>query len=388
MAQKAFEFRAPPRILFGPGVSQRVGEVARDLGCRRALVVTGPVLAKTGYPGQVVDSLSSAGLTAAIFAEIDAEPTVRHVEQGLAALKENECDLVVALGGGSPMDAAKAIAVMAANPGSIADYAGTEKIKGGRLPLIAISTTAGTGSEVTRFAVITDEATNVKMLINSTVLIPDAAVDDPLLTVSMPPRVTASTGMDALTHAIESYISRHSQPLSDTLALSAIRRIAAHLRRAWAEPENLEARTEMMLGALEAGLSFGNSSVALVHGMARPLGAYFHIPHGLANAMLLPHVMAYSAAGAPERFRDIAAAMGERVEGLTPLQAAWRAVEAVRELCADLGVPTLSEAGVDEEELLRLAPTMAKDALASGSPANNPRLASEEDIVELYKRAL
>ncbi|MBI3968394.1 MAG: iron-containing alcohol dehydrogenase, partial [Chloroflexi bacterium] len=245
-----------------------------------------------------------------------------------------------------------------------------------------------TGSEVTRFTVITDRHTHVKMLITSDRLIPDVALVDPLLTVSCPKSVTAASGLDALTHAIEAFISRRANPISDGFAINAMGRIARFFRRAYERGDDLEAREQMLLGALEAGLAFSNASVALVHGMARPIGAYFGIAHGLSNAMLLPHVMEYTFDTATERFAEIARALGEPTDGLSVESAARRAVTAVQQLCRDLSVPTLVAAGVDGRRVSELAAQMAEDALASGSPGNNPRVPTTDEIVALYLRAL
>jgi alcohol dehydrogenase class IV len=268
------------------------------------------------------------------------------------------------------------------------DYKGPNKLQRPKLPLVAVNTTAGTGSEVTRFAIITDPVTSVKMLLADPRLIPDVAIDDPLLTVTCPPLITASTGLDALTHAIESYISLRATPLSDVLALSAIRRIGQSLRAAFRNGEDLRARTAMHIASLEAGMSFSNASVALVHGMARPIGAYFHKAHGISNAVLLPHVMAWSIPGAPARFAQIANALGVEAAGPSEIVASQRAVSEVRALCRDLEIPGLSGLGIEPDKLMALAPTMAQDALDSGSPGNNPRVPTVEEIVALYRQAL
>ncbi len=386
-ASVTWEFRVPAAILFGPETCKLAGEKVKELGGRKALVVTGPTTAR-GAGAKVSESLAAVGVEPVLFAEVDTEPTVAHVEAGLARLTEAGCDAVVAVGGGSPLDAAKAIALLATNGGDIREYQGANKVKRPILPLVAIPTTAGTGSEVTRNSIITDPGRNVKMPISSPYLVPAVAIDDPTLTYSMPPAVTASTGLDALTHAVEAYVSKKATPLTDTLALAAVRRISTWLRVAWADGGNAEARREMLLGQLEAGMAFGNSSVALVHGMSRPIGAYFHVPHGIANAMLLPVVMEFSLLGSPRRFAALAEAMGLPVGEHSTMEAGREAVRAVRDLCADLRVPSLTGYGLDPAKVMEVALQMAQDALASGSPANNPRQASAEEIVELYRRAL
>ncbi|MEM2178640.1 MAG: iron-containing alcohol dehydrogenase [Candidatus Methanomethylicaceae archaeon] len=322
-----------------------------------------------------------------IFNEIPKEPEMDFVYNGLKIYEEKNCELIIAIGGGSILDTAKGIALLATNGGSLRDYEGLEKIPKPQAPLIAVPTTAGTGSEVTKFTVITDTERKRKMLIGSVNIIPKIAIVDPLLTISMPQDITMSTGMDALTHAIEAYISIKAQPITDLLAIEAIKLISKYLRRAWANGEDIEAREKVMLGSLLAGLAFSNSSVALVHGMARPLGVYFNIPHGLSNAILLPHVMEFTYISNPEKFMNIALCMNEKIDGLSLIEAAKLSIEAVKKICKDIKVPSLKNIGIKEEELNKLAPKMAEEAIASGSPANNPRKASIEEIIEIYKKA-
>jgi len=386
--EKPFEFRVPATIHVGVGCHEKVAAEATRIGGGGVLVVTDANVRATPLAGKVIEQLSAAGILRGVFSDIPGEPTTTEVEKGLAALQAAKADTVVAIGGGSVIDTAKSVAVMATNDGSIVDYKGAGKIKKPKLPLVVVNTTAGTGSEVTRFAIITDPATSVKMLIADPHLIPDVAIDDPLLTVTCPRLVTASTGLDALTHAIESYISVRATALSDVLALSAIRKIGQSLRAAFTNGEDLAARTLMHLASLEAGMSFSNASVALVHGMARPIGAYFHKAHGISNAVLLPQVMEWSMPGAPGRFAEIARALGVDTTRLSEAQAAERGVAEVQALCRDLQIPGLAGLGIDPAKLMALAATMAKDALDSGSPANNPRVPSLEEIVDLYRMAL
>jgi len=386
--EKPFEFRVPATIHVGVGCYERVTVEAARVGGGAVLVVTDANVCATPLAGKLIEQLTSAGLLRGVFSDIPGEPTTTEVEKGLAALREAKANTVVAIGGGSVIDTGKAVATMATNDGSIVDYKGANKIKKPKLPLIVLNTTAGTGSEVTRFAIITDPVTSVKLLIADPRLIPEVAIDDPLLTVTCPPLVTASTGVDALTHAIESYISMRATALSDVLALSAIRKVGRSLRAAFRDGEDLAARTLMHVASLEAGMSFSNASVALVHGMARPIGAYFHKAHGISNAVLLPHVMEWSLPGAPGRFAEIARALGVDAAGLSESAAAEHAVAEVRALCRDLDIPGLTGLGIDPGKLMALAPTMAQDALDSGSPANNPRVPTAAEIVELYRRAL
>ncbi len=375
------EFRVPPLVLTGPGCALDVGAILRERGHRRAFVVTDPGVAGTAAAAGVLVALRAARLEVVVHAGITTEPTVRLVEAALMAFRESGAEVVVGLGGGSPMDAAKAVAVLANNPQPLADFEGADKIAGARAPLVCVTTTAGTGSEVTRYAAVTDEARERKMLITSWQLLPDVAVADPALTLALPPMVTVATGLDALTHAVEAYVSRLAQPLSDVFALSAIQRIGTSLRQAYRDPDDHAARAAMSLAALEAGIAFCNASVALVHGLARPLGAHFGVPHGLANAVLLAPVCRFTAPAAPQRYRDVATALG-----VAPHEGAAEA--AITRLCADLDVPSLRDLGVAPAHFEAVVSQMAADALASGSPANNPRPATADEIVALYREVL
>lgn len=380
-------FSVPPLLIFGSGASAQVGEECRRLGVNTGLIITDEVLLKLGVVDTIKQALKQAKIQFAIYAGVFTEPTVEFVKEGLKSYRDNGCDFLLAVGGGSAIDTAKAISVMVTNTGAIEDYQGANKIKETGAPLIAIPTTAGTGSEVTQFTIITDTKRDVKMLIASPFLIPQQAIVDPLLALSVPRGLTAATGVDALTHAIEAYVSVKAQPMSDIFALSAIELISGNLRQAWSNGNNREAREKTMLGALQAGIAFSNSSVALVHGMSRPIGAYFHVAHGVSNAALLSVVTEFSLIGNPGRYARIAQAMGENIEGLSVLEAADLAAEAIARLIEDIEIPSLAELGVEEEKLAKLAPQMAEDAVASGSPANNPRQATKEEIVELYKLA-
>jgi alcohol dehydrogenase class IV len=379
------EFRVPPLVLSGPGSATAVGPALRDRGLRHAFVISDPgVLAAPATPG-VLEALRAAGLRVTTHDGITAEPTVRMMERALQEYRASGADVVVGLGGGSPMDAAKAVAILADSEDPLPTYEGADKVPPRQTPLVCIATSAGTGSEVTRFLVVTDEARDRKMLVSSWQVLPDVAVADPDMTLSLPQRYTVSTGIDALTHAVEAYVSKRVQPLSESLALSAIGRIGRSLCVAFAEPDNRQARHEMSLAALEAGIAFCNASVALVHGMARPLGAHFGVPHGIANAVLLAKVSAFSAPSAPERYRAIAQALGEPVTGSSPEEGAAAAVQAISRLCADLRVPPLRELDVPTDRFEAVVAQMSEDALASGSPANNPRPATAAEIEALYR---
>lgn len=379
-------FSIPSTILTGAGSSETVGEQAKRLSASKALIVTDPGILKIGYADQISKNLHNAGLTSTVFSDVTPDPTLQNVTDGLNQYRTENCDIIVSIGGGSAIDCGKGISIKLTNEGEFADYMGVDKIPNQGVPLIAIPTTAGTGSEVSKVTVITDTEHNVKMMLSSSCLLASVAIIDPLLSLTTPPHLTAAVGVDALTHAIEAYISKRAQPITDALALKAIRLISGSLRQAWADGENISARTDMMIGASIAGMAFSNSSVALVHGMSRPIGAYFHIHHGLSNSVLLLDVMEFSVVGAPQRFADIAEAMGEEIDGVSLMKQADAAIKAVERLINDIEMPRLGEIGIDTEKFEQVIEQMAADAIASGSPANNPRQASQEEIITLYRK--
>jgi len=380
-------FLSPSAIYYGMGALDASCDKLASLG-RKPLIVTDQIMTDIGYVDRLAKNLKEKGTEYSLFNEVNTEPTDQYVEKGIQLFKKNKCDFLIALGGGSPIDAAKAIGIMINNPGEIKDYMGLGKIKQEGIPVVAIPTTAGTGSEVTQFTIIADTKNDVKMLIGSEYVIPKIAVDDPVLTMSVPPNITAATGIDALTHAVEAYTSRRHQPLADIFALSSIKRISRYLRRVWANGDDEEARSEMMLAAMEAGMAFNNSSVTIVHGMSRPIGALFHVPHGISNAVLLPACLEYAIMGIPERFAAIAEAMGVNTSNLSPLSAAQEGVKLIKQLCADVEIPTISGLGIDKDEFMKKADKMATDALASGSPNNTARKPSKEEIIKIYKKSL
>lgn len=383
-----FEFRTPGILKFGWGIlAATLPEVLREIGVERPLLVTDPTVGKLPRVVETVEALSSSVRFAAIFDGVPHEPTTVEVDGALAAFVNSGADGIVAIGGGSVIDAAKGASMLATNVGPMVNYFGLNKFPRRGAPLVAVPTTSGTGSEATRTAIIGDPATHAKLPYLDWKIVPSASILDPSLTVTMPPDITANTGVDAMTHGIEAYVSRRANPISDHLALSAIRRMAWSVRRAFAGPEDRSARTEAALGALEGGMAFCNSSVALLHGMSRPLGAAFGVPHGASNAMLLATVMEYSIPAAPRRYRDIAGALGVEVEGLDDLSAAQRGLEAVVALCREVKIPTLAEYGISREALEKAAAKMAAEAIASGSPANNPRVPTADEIVSLYLAA-
>lgn len=376
-------FYMPPTIISGPDSLSAAGDQI-CLG-KKALVVTGKIVARQACTQTLLQLLSDKGVDYEVFSDIPGEPTDRMVQAGLEAYQAARCDFMIAVGGGSPMDLMKAVAVRLKYPTrTLGSFIG-QVIPGPFVPMVAIPTTAGTGSEATMFTVITDTSTDVKMLLKGPALIPAVAVVDPAFSVSAPPSVTASTGLDALTHAVESYTSRLAQPLTDTLAVSAVKRIMVNLPRAWRDGQNLEARGQMALAALEAGVCITNASVTLVHGMSRPIGALFHVPHGLSNAMLLPDCLEFALEGALERFADLGRATGVAGPCQDDASAARAFLTSVRELCAICQVPTLEEYGVDRKTFFDQIPKMSADAVASGSPGNTVRTVTEADCACIYR---
>ncbi|SED31708.1 alcohol dehydrogenase [Rhodococcus pyridinivorans] len=378
---------ALPRIMrVGGGAVEEIGEVVAGLGLARPLVVTDKFLVGTGAVDRMVAQLEAAGLRPAVFAETVPDPTTASLDAGAAAVAEHDADCVIGFGGGSPMDTAKALGLLARKGGHMRDYKVPRDNIGPALPVIAVPTTAGSGSEATQFTIISDSESDEKMLCTGQAFLPVAAIVDYRLTMTMPPRLTADTGVDALTHAIEAYVSRKANPFSDSLALVAIDTIGQVLRRVYADGQDAEARERMMLAATQAGIAFSNSSVALVHGMSRPIGAHFHVAHGLSNAMLFPAVTEFSVDAAESRYADCARALGAASTDASDATAAADLVVALKELCRDVEVPTPKSYGIDKQTWDERLPVMAEQALASGSPNNNPRIPTAEEIRDLYGR--
>jgi alcohol dehydrogenase class IV len=375
----------PRLIAIGGGALAQAADVLRQVGGQNPLIVTDKFMVSSGKVKLLTDVLDQAAVRWDVFSDTIEDPTDAVIEAGVAQLRRGGYDSLIALGGGSPIDSAKGMAVLAANGGKMRDYKVPNPIAKAGLPLVAIPTTAGTGSEVTRFAVITDVETDEKMLISGVSCLAAAAIVDYELTLSKPPRLSADTGLDALTHAIESYVSKRASPYTDSLALAAMKMIAFNIRTVCVDPGNRAAREAMMLGATQAGMAFSNASVALVHGMSRPIGAHFHVPHGLSNAMLLPAVTAFSAGAAQRRYADCARQIGVADASVGDAEAVERLVDELRKLNADLGVPTPQRYGIDEKRYFSLIPRMAEQALASGSPGNNPRVPSAAEIAALYE---
>ena len=381
-------FNLPATIVAGAGASQTLPEQIGRLGARRVLLVTDRFLQAQGLPDRFVRLLEAAGVAVAVFADVQPDPTDANVRAGLAAFRASDAEAVVALGGGSAIDAAKAIAMMANNAEPLHQYMGYGKIPRAGAPLIAIPTTAGTGSEVTKVAVITDTARDVKMMLLDAHLLPAVALVDYELSMSMPKPLTAHVGVDTLTHGIEAYVSRKANGMADPFARSCIALCAQHLQPAWRDGSDRAARAGMALAACHGGAAFANSSVCLVHGMSRPLGAVFHLPHGLSNAVLLPAVTRFSLAGAPARYAEIARTMSFADRDVSDELAAAALADGLAALNERLDVPRLRDCPqMDAARFEASLVKMAADALASGSPQNNPVVPTAEQIVALYREA-
>ncbi len=383
--QEVSEFRMPKSVLYGRNSLEKLGEQSKKLG-KRAFIVTDTIMEKLGYVEKCIQQLNKKSITVSTYNKVDAEPTNIHVLEALSLCKEEKCDFIIGIGGGSCIDAAKAVAVLYTNGGEVEDYVQKDiDIENNPLPLIAIPTTSGTGSEVTSVAVITNKKTDVKMMMKHPSFIPKVAIIDPVLTSSLPPQITAATGIDALCHAIEAYISKVSQPLTDVLALSAIESIMKYLRIAYEDGRNMEAREAMMIASLQAGIAFSNASVTLVHGMSRPVGALFHVPHGISNAILLPTVLEFTKTSAMKRLAKIGRSLNKDLYSNSDEEVADYTLGEIKKLCFDLCIPNLKEYGIDEIEFENAISKMASDAIESGSPANNPRVPSYDEIKELYR---
>ena len=384
--EKTYTIFLPNNLIFGVGAVEKVGEKAKELGKSKALIITDQGIIGAGLLERVLTPLERAGVKAHIFDQIEPNPRDVTVVKAFEFGKKKECDLIIGLGGGSPIDAAKAVGVLMTNPGPLQDYLRGTAVKNPLPTLIAVPTTAGTGTEVTQFSVVTDTERSFKAGIANPFLMPKIAIVDPSLMESMPPSLTAATGMDALTHAIEAFVSVNCQPFSDAMALHAIRLIGTYLRPSVANGSNEEARSQMAIASTLAGAAFSNAGVGLVHAMSHPLGGRFDVPHGVANAILLPYVMRFNLIARLERFGQVAQALGEKVEGLSAGEAGKMAVEAVLQLSTDIGIPGhLGEVRVKAEGL----PQVAADAMNMKRAIGwNPRLVKQEEIEKLYREAL
>lgn len=377
-------FVIPNHTVVGTNVLGEAAPLLKKMG-NKAFIVTGRHVAVSDMMKQLTALLDENGIGCVIFDGITGEPTDTMIENGVEMLKSSGCDFIIGIGGGSPLDSAKAIAAMAVNEGSIADYNGKE-ITGEILPLAAIPTTAGTGSEATKFTVITDSEKGIKMLLKGDVLVPKLAIVDSSFTVGAPKSVTSATGLDALTHAVEAYTSRKAFSMTDTLAVSAVKRIMKYLPIAYKEPDNSLAREQMSIAALEAGICIKNSSVTIVHGMSRPIGAMFHVPHGMSNAMLLKECLSFAVSGAYEKFANLGRETGVASDSDSDETAAEKFIDSLQSICDVCEIPTLEQYGIDRDEYYSKISKMATDAVASGSPANTVKEVTVDDCIEIYKK--
>lgn len=378
-----FQFIMPGKIVYGEGALQNAKPLLNDFG-KKALIVTDRFMVRLGNVKLVTNILDELNIEYAVYDNINSEPTNLLIDKGVEIYKQESCDFLIAIGGGSPIDAMKAIGAVITNGGSINDYYG-KIISIPTPPMVAVPTTSGTGSEATQFTIITNTETDIKMLLKGPVLMPDLAIDDPAFTMTAPPSITAATGLDALCHAAEAYTSKKSQPLTDDLAISAVKRIFKNLPVVFNEPKNVEARAEMSLAALEAGVAFNNASVTIIHGMSRPIGALFHVPHGISNAMLLSECFSFAIDGAYERFADLGRAIKAASHKDDDKTAAEKFLKACREICKTCQIPTLEEFGIDKKKFFEAMDKMADDAIASGSPANTIKKVNKKDILKIYK---
>ena len=374
----------PRTMEIGRDACQKLPQILKNLGIKKPLIITDDMMVKLGYVANIQGILKEAQISADVFSDTVPEPTEMSISAGVSQVKAKDYDGLVALGGGSPIDSAKAISILGRFGGDMRDYKVPRQVDETGLPIIAIPTTAGTGSEVTRFTIITDDLNNEKLLCVGMGFMPIAAIIDFSLTLSVPPRTTADTGIDAMTHAIEAYISPKRNAYSDQQALAALRLIGPNIQMAYRNGKDEAAREAMMLGSTLAGIAFCNSSVALVHGMSRPIGAFFHVPHGLSNAMLLPTITEFGISSAPDRYADCARALGIADTSDTDDQANTNLVRFLKDLNKELHVPTLAEFGVQRADFDKLVNTMCEQAFASGSPNNNPRIPNLEEMIQLY----
>ncbi|MBI6542852.1 L-threonine dehydrogenase [Proteus vulgaris] len=378
-------FYIPSVNKIGAGCLADAVNSMKDFGFHKALIVTDSILNQLGVVDKVSKLLTEAGISSVTYDGTAPNPTVENVEAGLALLKEHQCDCVISLGGGSPHDCAKGIALVASNGGKIADYEGVDRSAKPQLPLISINTTAGTASEMTRFCIITDTARHIKMAIVDKNVTPILSVNDSELMIGMPKGLTAATGMDALTHAVEAYVSIAANPITDACALKAVAMISESLRKVVDNGGDATARENMAYAQFLAGMAFNNASLGYVHAMAHQLGGFYNLPHGVCNAVLLPHVQAYNIQAAAGRLKDIAQAMGVDVSAMSDEQGAKACIEEIRKMAKDVGIPAgLKELGVKEEDFKTLAENAMKDACA----ITNPVQGSESDVIELFRQAM
>ncbi len=382
----ATQFTTANCSIMGENSLMESGKQIAKLG-EKALIITGKHITKSGILKKLTDLLDSNSVEYFVFNEIIGEPTDKMIVEAVDAYKHEYCDFIIGIGGGSPLDSAKACAAMSKLDGEISDYSGKD-IVGNFPPLVLIPTTAGTGSEVTKFTIITDTKKDVKMLLKGDDLLPNIAIIDPSLTHSVPKEVTAATGIDALTHAVEAYTSKKATPITDILALSSIKRIFKYLPIAYIDSNDVTARNEMALASFEAGICINNSSVTVVHGMSRPIGALFHVPHGISNAMLICDCLDYVLDGCYARFANIARVIGASTYDDNDEIAAIKFIVQLKKLLKMVEIPSIREYGINMDKFLSSVDKMASDAIASGSPSNTRKYLEKEDIIEIYRTAL
>ena len=375
----------PSIMQIGSGAIKELGNIMNNMGYKNPLIITDSMMIELGYISRLEEILKSKNIIADIFKDTIPEPTVKSIQNGVNKVKDGNYDSLIALGGGSPIDSAKAISILGKFGGNMKEYKFPRIVDELGIPVLAIPTTAGTGSEVTKFTIISDETTDEKMLCVGKGFMPSVAIVDYELTLSLPKRSTADTGIDALTHAMEAYVSKKANKFSDAQALQAMNLIAPNLRKVFHDGSNREAREKMMLGATLAGVAFSNASVALVHGMSRPIGAFYHVPHGLSNAMLLPSVTEFSIPAATKRYADCARAMEVALKEDSDEDANKKLLIELEDINKELNVPTPKEFGINEKDFMNNLEIMAEQALASGSPGNNPRVPDNKEIINIYK---
>lgn len=382
MTTKSFRYEVPTAIEFGSGYIKNLAHHVKHLKGSKVLIVGDPGVVQAGIVARLEGPLKLEGIPYIIFSEVGTEAAIESIELGVSVAKSENCDIIVGVGGGSALDTAKAIGIMLKHPGTIRDYIGIDLVPGPGVPVIAVPTTAGTGSELTRFAVLSDEKENVKLSVGSMYVCPSLALCDPDLTITLPSHLTAATGMDALTHALESYVNKVTQPISEALSLQSMKLIAKSLRLAVVQGENMEARSDMLLASSIAAMAFNTTRLGLAHALAIPLGAHFKIPHGVVNAILLPEVMKFNLIGNPEKFKEIAKIFGEKIDGLSDREAAESAVKAIRQLNKDIGITQkLSDYGLEEGHL----DFIAEEAMLSGNVPVNPVKPTLEDLKNICR---
>ncbi|WP_392455179.1 iron-containing alcohol dehydrogenase [Chryseomicrobium aureum] len=385
LVSNKFRYETPTKIEFGIGAIENLPKFLNELGGTNVLIVGDPGVLQAGIVDQVINPIKNSNFPFTVFTDVGTEASIESVDLGIKMAKENSCDLVIGVGGGSALDTAKAIGLMITNPGNIRDYIGMDKVNSSGAPVIAVPTTAGTGSEITRFAVLSDKQAKAKLSIGSMYICPTLAVCDPNLTISLPPHITAATGMDALTHALESYVNKATQPISEALSIQSMKLISRSLVIAVKQGENIDARADMLMASTIAAMAFNSTRLGLAHALAIPLGAHFKIPHGVVNAMLLPSVMKFNLVGNIDKFIEVAKIFGENLDGLSKRDAAERSVKVIRRLNEDIGIHyKLSDYGVEEKHLEMIA----QEAMESGNVPINPVKPTIEDLKNLCREVL